>query len=83
MLEVKDPYHRREIEKAIEAGMELSELRERVRERLIDPRAGRNEQQAEKGGTCLIDEMAKPNVDLDGQGGLRGDDFSARQRRDD
>lgn len=36
-----------------------SSTQEKIDDRLIDPRAGRNQHAAEKGGTCLIDELAK------------------------
>lgn len=67
LARVEDPYHRALIRERLENGTDLTELRERIRERQIDPRAGRNETQAEKGGTCLIDEMAKPNLDRTGK----------------
>jgi hypothetical protein len=38
-------------------------LREKIYERYIDPRAGRDERVAQKGGTCAIDELAKIDRD--------------------
>jgi len=59
-----DPYH---VELARRArAEELGGLREVVRERFIDPRAGRSEHIAEEGGTCIIDEFAEVQVDAKG-----------------
>lgn len=38
-------------------------LQEIIAERYVDPRAGRSEHLAEKGGTCIIDEFAAVQVD--------------------
>lgn len=38
-------------------------VQEEIYQRFIDPRAGRNQHIAEKGGTCLVDEFFKTQVD--------------------
>jgi hypothetical protein len=42
-------------------------LRDRVFQRLMDSRAGRNQKQAEEGGTCIQDEMHKEQMDAHGR----------------
>lgn len=37
-------------------------MREEIAQRIIDPRAGRNQHIAEHGGTCLVDQFAERNV---------------------
>jgi|GEM_PF-895629 len=54
-----DPYHKRIVSDAIAAGEDVSNLKEIIRTRFIDPRAGKNEHIAEQGGTCLVDEFLK------------------------
>jgi hypothetical protein len=56
---VKNPHWRARIRAAILAGASVDDLIEIIRERLIDPRAGRNQHAAEKGGTCLIDKLVE------------------------
>jgi len=53
---VKQPQQRVVIKRAVMDG-NLEPLREDIRERQIDPRAGRNQHAAERGGTCLIDKL--------------------------
>lgn len=60
---LKDPYRAWIVWKAWQEEESLEDFHEKIHERYMDPRAGRNEQVAEKGGTCVIDEMAKPSVD--------------------
>jgi hypothetical protein len=36
-------------------------LQETIQDRYIDPRAGKNQHAAEKGGTCIVDELARPH----------------------
>lgn len=45
----------------------LKEPREVIMDRLVDPRAGRNQHAAEKGGTCLLDRMATATTNSYGQ----------------
>jgi len=54
---VKNPHGRARVRRSILDGEGLGDLCETIRERLIDPRAGRNQHAAEKGGTCLIDKL--------------------------
>lgn len=63
VAQLKDPHHRWLVREALRNGVPLAELRERIHERYMDPRAGRDQKITEKGGTCIIDEMAKANLD--------------------
>lgn len=70
----RDPYRQGMVEQAVTAlkakGVEgetlnsqLSTLnfQELIRDRLIDPRAGKSPHATEKGGTCIMDELAREN----------------------
>lgn len=61
----------------IRAGQFLKGLQDPVFERLIDPRAGKDEHIAENGGTCIIDDFAEEN--RDGSGTVVGPRMYFRQ----
>jgi len=58
-----DPYHVGLVKRALARNEPLEQLREKIEQRLIDPRAGKQEHLAEAGGTCIIDEFAEVQVD--------------------
>ncbi len=62
---VKDLHHRMLIERAIEDGedLETAELREEIFERLIDPRAARNQSAADEKGIDLLSKLEQANRD--------------------
>ena len=64
---VSDAYARRVIRRAAEAGEDLDQLTELIFERLIDPRAARNQNATERGGIDLLTKLAQPSrKDVDG-----------------
>jgi hypothetical protein len=54
-----DPQAAGRIREALANGESVENLREAIRERYIDPRAGRDQRTAQEGGTCPIDELGK------------------------
>lgn len=58
---VADPAHRRRIRAAVLAEENLDELTELIFERLIDPRAARNQNATEQGGIDLLTKLAQPS----------------------
>lgn len=62
-----DPYQARLVERARSRGEDLSQVREEIAERFVDPRAGASEHLAEEGGTCIVEEFAEEQRDGKGQ----------------
>jgi hypothetical protein len=58
---IKDPHYRMVIRKAALAGEDLESLTEAIFERLIDPRAARNQNATERGGVDLLTKLAQEN----------------------
>jgi hypothetical protein len=67
MNDETDPYRARLIERARRRGEDLSEVREEIAERFVDPRAGASEHLAEEGGTCIVDEFGDEQRDSQGK----------------
>jgi len=64
---VPDLHHRLVIRKAVEADEDLDTLTELIFERLIDPRAARNQNATERGGVDLLTKLAQASKkDTDG-----------------
>jgi hypothetical protein len=66
LARVVDPHHRRRIEQALKRKQSLTDLREEIMERYIDPRAAANEHVAEEGGTCILWMMQAEERDASG-----------------
>ena len=58
---VADPHHRWRIKEAIKHEEDLEKLTESIFERLIDPRAARNQNATERGGIDLLTKLAQEN----------------------
>lgn len=63
----RDPYRVLLLERAQADGADLGQVFEKIRERLIDPRAGKNQHAVDKGGVCLVDKLAAVDRDKEGQ----------------
>lgn len=59
-------WRRQVVLQAIREGKPLRNLQEPIFERLIDPRAGKDEHIAENGGSCIIDDFAAEQKDSQG-----------------
>jgi hypothetical protein len=59
----RDPQRRALLQARLAAGADPCGLREEIKRRFIDPRAGRDKNISDKGGTCAIDELARKKLD--------------------